>query len=126
MIGQRSSSKRAVSTSYQRGLDAEHTASVLLEAKNYEILGHRYRNAAGEIDLIARRGDHIAFIEVKRRKTQDEAAWSILPRQQARIASAAEGYLAEHLELGACTASFDVVFVTPKQGCAHIENAFLA
>jgi putative endonuclease len=113
-------------SSYETGLAAEGRARKLLEGKSYNILAHRYKTAAGEIDLVAQRGDHLAFVEVKGRKTRDEAAYSILPRQQARIACAAEVFLAEHSEYANCSASFDVILVTPHGACAHIENAFLA
>jgi putative endonuclease len=112
--------------SYTIGLAAESRARQLLEGKSYRILAQRYKTSGGEIDLIAQRGDHLAFVEVKGRKTEEEAAWSILPRQQARIACAAEVFLAEHLEFAQCSASFDVVLVTPNNACAHIEHAFLA
>jgi putative endonuclease len=105
---------------------AECCAKRLLESKSYHILAQRYKTKAGEIDLVARRGDHLAFVEVKQRKTQDEAAWSIAPRQQARIAVAAEVFLGEHATLAQCSASFDVILISPTQGCAHIEQAFLA
>jgi putative endonuclease len=113
-------------SSYAIGVAAESCARQLLESKSYRILAQRYKTKAGEIDLVARRGDHLAFVEVKQRKTQDEAAWSITPRQQARIAMTAEVFLGEHTALAQCSASFDVVLVSPTQGCAHIEQAFLA
>lgn len=113
-------------TSHATGMAAEWSARGLLESKNYRILAHRYKTKGGEIDLVAKRGDHLAFVEVKRRKTQEEAAYAVLPRQQARIAVAAEIFLGEHAELAHCSASFDVILISPKQGCAHIEQAFLA
>jgi putative endonuclease len=113
-------------TAHATGMAAERRAKGLLESKNYHILAHRYKTKGGEIDLVAKRGDHLAFVEVKRRKTQEEAAYAIQPRQQARIAVAAEIFLGEHLELAHCSASFDVILISPKQGCAHIEQAFLA
>ena len=113
-------------SSYATGIAAECRAKGLLESKNYLILAQRYKTKGGEIDLVAKRGDHLAFVEVKGRKTQEEAAWSVLPRQQARIAVAAEVFLGEHAELAHCSASFDVILVTPNRGCSHIEQAFLA
>lgn len=113
-------------SSYATGIAAESRARGLLESKNYHILAHRYKTKGGEIDLVAKRGDHLAFVEVKGRKTQEEAAYAVLPRQQARIALAAEVFLGEHAELAHCSASFDVILVTPNRGCAHIEQAFLA
>ncbi|MGO9546755.1 MAG: YraN family protein [Rhodomicrobium sp.] len=122
MTAQHSSSP----TSYATGIAAESRARGLLESKNYRILAQRYKTKGGEIDLVAMRGDHLAFVEVKGRKTYGEAAYAIVPRQQARIAVAAEVFLGEHAELAHCSASFDVILVTPKYGCSHIEQAFLA
>jgi len=113
-------------TSYAAGVAAECRARGLLESKDYSILAQRYKTKGGEIDLVAKRGDHLAFIEVKGRKTHEEAAYAVLPRQQARIALAAEIFLGEHSELAHCSASFDVILVSPNRGCAHIEQAFLA
>jgi putative endonuclease len=113
-------------TSYRTGVAAERHARGFLEAKDYLILAQRYKTKGGEIDFVAKRGDHLAFVEVKGRKTHEEAAWAILPRQQARIATAAEIFLGEHSELAHCSASFDVILVAPGAGCSHIEQAFLA
>jgi putative endonuclease len=113
-------------SSYALGVAAESHARQLLESKSYHIVAQRYKTKAGEIDLVARRGDHLAFVEVKRRKTQEDAAWAIAPRQQARIALAAEVFLGEHEGFAECSTSFDVVLVSPGEGCAHIEQAFLA
>lgn len=122
----RNSHRFPTPTAYAIGVAAESSARGLLESKDYRILAHRYKTKGGEIDLVAKRGDHLAFVEVKRRKTQEEAAYAVLPRQQARIAVAAEIFLGEHSELSHCSASFDVILVTPNRGCAHIEQAFLA
>ena len=121
-----SSRRSSLRSSYAIGMAAEGCAGQLLESKSYCILAQRYKTKGGEIDFVARRGDHLAFVEVKQRKTQDEAAWSIAPRQQARIAMAAEIFLGEHAALAQCSASFDVVLVSPTEGCAHIAQAFLA
>jgi putative endonuclease len=112
--------------SYTIGVAAETRAKLLLEAKSYRILAERYKTKGGEIDLVAQRGDHLPFVEVKCRRTQEEAAYAVLPRQQARIATAAEVFLGEHAGLSHESASFDVILVSPTQGLSHIEQAFLA
>jgi len=117
---------RNAPNSYTIGVAAEMRAKLLLEAKSYRILAERYKTKGGEIDLVAQRGDHLAFVEVKFRRTQEEAAYAVLPRQQARIATAAEVFLGEHAGLSHESASFDVILVSPTQGLFHIEQAFLA
>jgi len=59
------------------GILAEHLATLILRLKGYRILAHRFAIREGEIDLVARRGDTLAFIEVKVRPTIDEARLAI-------------------------------------------------
>ncbi len=113
-------------TAYASGLAAENAAASLLEREHYKIVARRFRTKGGEIDLVARRGTHIAFIEVKKRKTHDEAAYAVTPRQQARIAQAAEVFLGDHAGFDDVSVSFDVVLVSSGHVCNHIEQAFLA
>jgi putative endonuclease len=110
----------------RRGTIAEARAGRFLAAHGYEILKSRYRNAHGEIDLIARHRDHIAFIEVKARRTHADAAYAVQPRQQRRIRDAADCFLAEHQSYAAFTASFDVILISPAEDLLHIPHAFLA
>lgn len=113
---------------YRFGLGAETAAAFLLRAKGYRILARRHRTPVGEIDLIARRGRHFAFVEVKARgRWADE----ILSRhQRARIVRAAEAWLAAAGARGQLPAdygvSFDLVLVTPWRLPRHIAEAFRA
>ena len=68
---------------FRTGLSAESRAAVYLMAKGYRILAKRYRTPYGEIDLVAKRRNLLAFIEVKARGSLDEAAYAVTPRQQA-------------------------------------------
>jgi putative endonuclease len=56
--------------------------ALLLRPKGHRIVAQRYRTPVGEIDLVALKGRRLAFIEVKRRKTKEDAAWT-LARQAA-------------------------------------------
>ena len=51
-------------------------------AKGYRILAKRFRTPYGEIDLVAKKRNLIAFIEVKARASLDDAAYAVTPRQQ--------------------------------------------
>ena len=73
---------------------AEGWAAFVLQLKGYAILGRRVQTPVGEIDLIARRGDVLAFIEVKMRQQTSDPAELLRPRQMARIVRAATGWTA--------------------------------
>src|SRR3546814_13581503 len=60
-----------------------------LRLKGYRILGQRVRCARGEIDLVARRGRTVAFVEVKRRADRTSAAWAVEERALRRVVAAA-------------------------------------
>ena len=83
-------------TTYQTGLQGEQTAALWLEEnRSMRLLESRYRNKAGEIDLIMLDGDTVVFIEVKTRLNA-QAGTGLLAvdrRKQQRIARAAVLYL---------------------------------
>src|ERR1700738_5338516 len=78
---------------FRTGLSAETRAAAYLMAKGYRILAKRFRTPYGEIDIVARRRNLLAFIEVKARASLDEAAFAVTPRQQRRIIDAAQAWL---------------------------------
>lgn len=106
------------------GVAAEHAAAAALEAEGWSVRGRRLRNAAGEIDLVAERDGLLAFIEVKARPTLAGAAWSLGPRQRARLLAAAEIALGEHPEWGRAGVRFDVLLVDAVGAVRRIEDAF--
>jgi putative endonuclease len=109
---------------YRRGLFAETLAAFLLRLKGHRIVAQRYRTPVGEIDLVALKGRRLAFIEVKRRKTRDDAAWTIPTRQKRRIVRAAQYWLAGHPAYAGHDIAFDVVLAAPWTWPRYIENAF--
>lgn len=108
----------------RRGRRAETLAAWLLRAKGYRILAQRFRVAAGEIDLIARRGRTIAFVEVKARADRTAALEAVSPQQRRRIAAAAEGWLARHGDAADSTLRFDVVAVLPGRLPTHLADCW--
>lgn len=111
---------------YRLGLAAETLAAWALRLKGYRILAARYRTAAGEIDLVARRGPVLAFVEVKARATAGRALEAVDPRTQTRIARAADVYLARHPTLATLDRRFDIVVVAPRRWPRHLPGAFAA
>jgi putative endonuclease len=94
------------------GLLAEHVAEVLLRLKGYRILTRRYSIREGEIDLVARRGDTIAFVEVKVRPTLDEARTAIDFVKRRRVSRAARSWLSNPWAAPP-TWRGDAIFVAP-------------
>jgi len=109
---------------FQTGLSAESRASAYLIAKGYRIMARRYRTPYGEIDIIARRRNLLAFIEVKARANLDDAAYSVTPQQQQRIVAAAQAWLMNQPDYANFDMRFDVVLIAPKRLPRHLMAAF--
>ena len=108
------------------GLSAESRAAAYLVAKGYRIAARRFRSPVGEVDIVARRGRVLIFVEVKARSTLDAAAESLQPRQQRRIAAAAAAWLALNPHDVESNIRFDAVLVAPGKIPRHIPAAFEA
>ncbi|QIP06789.1 YraN family protein [Bradyrhizobium symbiodeficiens] len=109
---------------FRTGISAESRAAAYLMAKGYRILAKRYRTPHGEIDIVARRRNLIAFVEVKARATLDDAAFAVTPRQQQRIINAAQGWLVAHPEHAEFELRFDAMLIAPKRLPRHVLAAF--
>jgi putative endonuclease len=109
---------------FHAGLSAESRAAALLIAKGFRILARRWRCPVGEIDIVARRRALLVFVEVKVRPTTEEAAWSVTPRQRARIAAAAQAWLAQNSAPGIRDMRFDAILVAPRSVPRHLPAAF--
>lgn len=102
----------------------EACAAVWLRLKGYRVLARHVRAPAGEIDMVARRGNVVAFCEVKARRSDGGFATALTPRQMRRIARAAEAFLGRHPELAGCEVRFDVVLVAPFRLPRHLVAAW--
>ncbi len=109
---------------FRTGLTAESRAAAYLTGRGYVIAARRFKSPVGEIDIVARRGPELVFVEVKARARLDEAALSLTPRQQRRIVAAAEAWLAEHPDDGTREIRFDVILVGRNGRARHIAAAF--
>jgi putative endonuclease len=112
------------SAAFRLGVSAESRAALFLAAKGYRTLAKRWKTPVGEIDLVVKRGELIAFVEVKARARIDDAAEAELPRQKRRIIAAAEAWLAAHPEHAGYDLRFDAVLVAPGKLPQHIVSAF--
>lgn len=88
----------------------------MLRLKGYRVLARRSKRHVGEIDLIARRGSVLAFIEVKARADAVHAVEAITPNQRRRIERAAEAFMQRNPALARCDIRFDVVLVGTRPG----------
>jgi putative endonuclease len=109
---------------YRDGHWAEIVAAAILRLKGYRILHRRFKTPLGEIDIIARRGTTVAFVEVKRRATRQEALEAVTPRSRQRISRAARWYLGKNPKLDSLDLRFDVIALAPGRLPCHIKNAW--
>ncbi len=115
----------------RRGLGAEGEARAAhhLAARGYRIVGRNVRAAGVEIDLVARRGSLVVFVEVKTRRSRAQGApeLAVDARKQARLARGAAAWLRLHPGL-ARRARFDVIACEIDAGggwrLRHLEGAF--
>ena len=107
-----------------QGRRGEAWAAWYLRLKGWRVVARRLKTPRGEIDLIARRGRVLAFIEVKARRNKDSAAEAIHPRNQQRVMRAAQIFLQQHPDYANATIRFDACLV-PWYGWPHyIPEAF--
>lgn len=102
---------------------AERVAAIFLAFKGYRTLARRFRSPSGEIDLIARRGRLVVYVEVKARRGEQEQA-VVRDRQRRRIRRAAEHFLKLHPELSSCDHRFDVILIRPGAFPVHLTDAW--
>jgi putative endonuclease len=107
-----------------RGRRAEALAAWALRLKGYRVLARRYRSPAGEIDLVVRRGRHLAAVEVKARHDVRTALESIGLQQRQRIVRAVHFFLHQNPHLVALPFRFDVVVVVPGRWPRHLRDAW--
>ncbi|WAJ29571.1 YraN family protein [Antarcticirhabdus aurantiaca] len=107
-----------------RGERGEWWAALSLRLKGYRILARRFRTKGGEIDIVARRGDTIAIVEVKARPTLEQAMEAVGPAAQARIESAADAWLRRRPDHARLSLRFDIVAVLPRRWPIHVVDAW--
>jgi putative endonuclease len=108
----------------RRGRVSELVAAIYLVLKGYRILSVRYRTKLGEIDLIARKGDVVAFVEVKARADQQQAIDAVSFDSQRRIRAASDRWLSKRADAARLSQRYDVVAVLPWRLPRHFPDAF--
>jgi putative endonuclease len=106
------------------GLRAEFLAAALLICKGYRIIERRYSVNGGEIDIIARRGGTVAFVEVKARGDIDDAASAISEAKRRRISRAARLWVTRNAWSMSENLPGDAVFVARGRLPRHLPSAY--
>lgn len=107
----------------------EKVAAIHLEAKGYEIVARNWRCARGEIDIVARAGEVLVFVEVKTRRGREMGTpeEGVTARKASRLLDLARHYLYEN-DLDEVAWRVDMVAVELDDGgkllrCEHVPNA---
>ena len=108
----------------KRGRRAEWVAAWFLRLKGYRILSRRFRTPSGEIDLIARRGNTVVFVEVKERPEAAAAIEAVTPAARQRIARAAALWVSRHPAAATLDQRFDIVLALPGRLPRHLRSVF--
>lgn len=112
------------------GRGAEFLARCYLRIHGYQILHQNYvvkirrHVGAGELDIIARRGKILAFVEVKSRSSYEKALYAVKPRQRQRLIRAAQCFLQDYPQYAEYNLRFDAVLVYPPFRIKHIPDAW--
>ena len=107
-----------------KGQWSEWLAAAFLLFKGYRILAFRHRTRLGEIDIVARKGDLAAIVEVKARVEVSTAVDAVSWASQQRIRNAADLWLARQNDAAKLSMRFDVVAVRSWRIPVHLEDAF--
>jgi putative endonuclease len=108
----------------KRGREGERRAAWWLWLRGWRILDRRVRTPSGEIDLVVRKANLVAFVEVKTRATDAELDFAIDEFRLRRVAAAAEYLMSRYAGPGD-DIRIDVILIAPRALPRHIENAWM-
>jgi putative endonuclease len=107
-----------------RGRKAEDRAALWLRLFGWRILAKRVRVYGGEVDLVAKRGRTVAFVEVKARNSVVAAGLALDEYRLRRVAAAAEQLASRYARNGE-DIRIDAIFVVPGRLPRHLANVWL-
>ena len=105
----------------KRGRGAETLACWYLRLHGWRILARRARVHGGEVDIVARRGRTLAFVEVKARSSGEAAAFAVDEWRLRRVVTAAERLAARFMRPGD-DVRIDAILIVPRRWPRHLAN----
>ena len=108
----------------RKGKRGEWLAALALRLKGYQILARSFRTKSGEIDIIARKGNLIAIVEVKARNSISSAIDAVNYSSQQRISDAASIWLSRQTDFARLSIRFDISAIVPGKWPRHFADAF--
>jgi len=107
----------------KRGRGAETLACWYLRLRGWRILARRARVPGGEVDIVARRGRTLAFVEVKARNSAESAGFALDDWRRRRVVIAAERLAPRYMREGD-DVRIDAMFVVPGRWPQHLANVW--
>ena len=107
----------------RRGRSAERLAALWLRLHGWRILAARARVPGGEVDLVARRGRIVAFVEVKARADDSAAGFALDRHRLKRVAVAAQRLASRYARAGD-DIRIDAIFIVPRRLPKHLPNVW--
>ena len=103
---------------------AEVVAVVHLVSRGYRIAARNYRSPSGEVDIIARKGELVVFVEVKARDTEEAALMAVSRASQQRIEAAGQDWVMQQPDGGRLSWRNDLIAVLPGRLPVHHEDVW--
>lgn len=124
MTGPPTPRQRRGAAAFASGRLAEDAVARHYEARGAAVAARRWRCPWGEVDLVAREGDRVVFVEVKKARTLDDAAHRLSRRQMDRLCAAAAAFCDGEPRGSLTERRFDLALVDAAGRVAVVENAW--
>jgi len=118
------------SLSTEKGRVGEDQAAHFLRTQGYEILARNVRGGRGELDIVAKKDDIVAFVEVKAHRQRASSLQAVTEDKCERLRSAATAWLMKNPKASLLQCRFDLIMVSPSKflkpwaSIEHIQDAF--
>jgi len=109
---------------YRYGVFAEFFVIMLLAVQGYSVLARRFKTKVGEVDIIAKRGKNLVFVEVKARGKKADVEEVLTRKQADRINRSALLFIANKPKFANFSIRMDLFLVRPWRFPLHIKNAW--